>query len=267
MTAARTGGTTRSRHGLLWVAVGAIALVALLFGADAAARGYAQHRFVAEIDKALPAGTSAPGLSVRLGGFSFFAQYLRGSFSSVDIDAPSIVTPGGEGSATGSGSVSASVHASDVRFDRAFAKPLVVGRLSGRVSADEAQINRIVRLPDQTASLSIGKGTVTYAAQTEVLGLPIGYSATVHPSLDGELVQLTPTSVDVGSGTVSFDVKQFLGGVLDGKPIPVCIAPYLPAGLRLSGLSLATHRASIGFDAKDFALSETSFDRHDSCPS
>jgi hypothetical protein len=243
---------------LTWIIVAVLAVAAVAFGADAALRSYAERRMQSEIAEALPAGVTAPGLSVDVRGFSFIVQYLAGRFDEVEVDAPSITTA--------RGSVSASVLATDVRIDRSFRTAPVLGSASGTLHVSEQAVNSLVSLPDPTATIALSEKTVTYSATTQVLGLPLSYSAAVRPVADGAMVRLYPKSVNVTSGPVHFDVKSLLGGVFDGKPINVCIAPYLPAGLNVGDIEIARSKAAIDFHATDFSLDPKTFQTHSACP-
>ncbi|WP_022881679.1 LmeA family phospholipid-binding protein [Gryllotalpicola ginsengisoli] len=250
---------TRKARVLAWWLVGVLAFVALAFAADSGLRSYAEYRMQSEIEKALPEGLATPDLRVTVRGFSFIYQYLRGSFDQVDVEAPDI--------ATSRGSVSATLEAYDVRIDRSFAKPPVLGRVQGALHASEASVNSLVALPDPSAAIRLGSKSVTYVATTQVLGVPITYSAAVRPVADGDVVRLYPISVNVVSGPVHFDVKSILGGLFDGKPVDVCIAPYLPEGLDVGTISISRSRVDVTFGAEDFSLDEKTFNRHATCPS
>jgi len=249
---------SRRARGLAWLVVIVLAVVALVFGADAALRAYAEKRMETEIAQSLPKGVTAPGLSVSVRGFSFLAQYAKGRFSDVEVQAPAITTE--------RGSVSATLQAKDVTIDRSFEKAPVLGSMQGTLHVTEDAVNSLVALPDPTASIGLSKRTITYMATAQVLGLPLSYSAAVHPVADGAMVRLYPESVNVTSGPVHFDVKSLLGGIFDGKPISVCVAPYLPAGLNIGDISIASSKASIDFQADDFSLDPKTFDTHSECP-
>ncbi|GAA4164948.1 hypothetical protein GCM10022286_27400 [Gryllotalpicola daejeonensis] len=247
-----------SARRLAWTVVALLAVAALAFGADAALRAYAEKRMEAEIAQSLPDGVTAPGLSVDIHGFSFIVQYLAGRFSEVQVDAPSITTE--------RGSVSASATANDVRIDRSFRTAPVLGSARGTLHVSQDAVNSLVSLPDPTAAIGLSSKTITYKATTQVLGLPLSYSAAVRPVADGKVVRLYPQSVNVTSGPVHFDVKSLLGGVFDGKPINVCIAPYLPAGLNVGEITIERSKASIDFQADDFSLDPKTFQTHGACP-
>lgn len=241
-----------------WGALVVLAVVALAFGADAALRTYAEKRMESEIRQSLPAGVTVPGLTVTVRGFSFIAQYLAGSFGQVDVDAPNITTD--------RGSVQASLVAGDVRIDRSFRTPPVLGTVQGTLHVSEESVNSLVALPDPSAAIHLSDKTVTYTATTQVLGLPLSYSAAVRPEADGSLVRLYPQSVNVTSGPVHFDVKSLLGDLFNGKPIDVCIAPYIPAGLKVDDIAVAESKATISFHANDFSLDPKTLETHGTCP-
>ncbi|MFC4243006.1 DUF2993 domain-containing protein [Gryllotalpicola reticulitermitis] len=244
---------------LAWTGLIIVAVVALAFGADAALRTYAEKRMESEIRQALPAGVTAPGLTVNVRGFSFLAQYLAGRFEEVDVDAPNITTA--------RGSVQASLVAGDVHIDRSFRVPPVLGTVQGTLHVSEESVNSLVSLPDPTAAIQLSDKTVSYSATTQVLGLPITYSAAVRPVADGALIRLYPQSVNVTSGPVHFDVKSLLGDIFNGKPINVCIAPYIPQGLKVDDIAVAKSKATIDFHANDFSLDPKTFQTHSACPS
>jgi hypothetical protein len=248
----------RRTRRVAWAVVTVLAVVALAFGADAALRAYAEKRMETEIAQSLPEGVTAPGLSVTVRGFSFLAQYLNGRFDEVQVDAPAIRTE--------RGSVSATLDASEVRIDRAFRTAPVLGSMHGTLHVTEDAVNSLVALPDPTASIGLSKRTVSYQATTQLLGLPISYSAAVRPVADGAMIRLYPESVNVTSGPVHFDVKSLLGDLFNGEPINVCIAPYLPAGLNIGGITIASSTAAIDFQATDFSLDPTTFSTHSDCP-
>ncbi|GAA4180650.1 DUF2993 domain-containing protein [Gryllotalpicola koreensis] len=243
---------------LAWLVVVLLAVVAVAFGADATLRAYAERRMEAEIANSLPAGVTAPGLEVHVRGFSFLAQYAAGRFDQVQVDAPAITTA--------RGSVSATVEANDVRIDRSFRTAPVLGSARGTLHVSQAAVNSLVSLPDPTASIALSAKTVTYMATAQVLGLPLSYSAAVRPVADGAMIRLYPESVNVTSGPVHFDVKSLLGGIFDGKPVNVCIAPYLPAGLDVGDITIERSKAAIGFQATDFSLDPKTFQTHGACP-
>jgi len=243
---------------LAWTVLAVLAVVALAFGADAALRSYAEKRMETEIAQALPKGVTVPGLRVDVRGFSFIAQYLAGSFTQVDVDAPDI--------ATARGSVEASLVAGDVRIDRSFSKPPVLGHLTGTLHVTEEAVNSLVALPDANAAIQLSNETVRYSSTTQVLGVPISYAAAVRPVADGDLVRLYPQSVNVTSGPVHFDVQSLLGDIFNGKPVNVCIAPYIPAGLEVDDIAVAKSQATISFHAADFSLAPATFQSHSACP-
>lgn len=243
---------------LAWVVIAVLAVVALAFGADSMLRSYAEKRMETEIEQSLPAGVTTPGLDVTVRGFSFIAQYLSGGFGEVDVDAPAIET--------GRGSVSALLVAKRVRIDRSFRQAPVLGTVQGTLHVSESSVNSLIALPDPSASIRLSSRTVTYLATTQVLGLPLSYSAAVRPVADGAAVRLYPQSVNVTSGPVHFDVKQLTAGLLTGKPITVCIAPYIPAGLNVDDITIARSKARITFHARDFSLAPETFKTHSACP-
>jgi hypothetical protein len=231
-----------------------LALVAAFFIADAMLRRYAENRVQDEIAGNLPDSVSGD-VTVSIKGISVIAQYLAGNFDRVDLDAPALTVNG----------AAASVHlvATDVPTERT--KP--VGAVHGTIDLGEKSLNTLLAASDVpgTPELRLGDGEVSYDGEVSVFGLPIGYQATATPEPAGDSIVFTPKAAKVTSGAGSIDVSGIVQRVLDGAPLEVCVATYLPDGVELSGVDVTPDRARMTLDADDLRLDQASLSTVGTC--
>jgi hypothetical protein len=238
---------------VIWIVAVVAALVVVYFVGDALLRVYIQQRVATEVEKQLPDDISAGDLSVSVGGFSVIGQYLSGSFERITLDAPHAKAHGTP--------LMATVVATDVPTD--LSKP--IGEVTATATLSQSAANEIITLPSDNSSLTFGKNAIGYKGTAELFGVPIEYSATATPTLDGDKATLTPKSAKVTAGKTTLSVGSFLESYLGDKPLTICVAQYLPDGVQLTHLRVRPGFATVEFEAKDFVLDEKAFDTNGSC--
>jgi hypothetical protein len=244
----------RRRRGLwaaIWVALSLVLLVVLYFVADGLVRTYAQNQVKVQIEQNFPEFVSGD-VTVHIGGTSVIAQYLSGSFEQVTLDAPTLTVEGIP--------LSASVVANGVPVD--LTKP--VSDITGTITVSQSSVNSLLRLPGATGDLTLGDGTIKYDGTTEVLGLSIGYTVTVEPTAAGDSIHLQPTKAEVKAGGGNLDLSRLLGAVVS-KPLSVCVAQYLPAGVQVDDVTVHPGEATIHLVAHDLVLSQSTLATKGSC--
>lgn len=147
------------------------------------------------------------------------------------------VTASSDGVALGALTADVSGTAEGVRFDGAMES----AQISADISAD--QILALVSAAGvPVEDVSFGDGVVTGSAALSVFGQHIPLALTLAPAVaDGDL-QLTAESVDVGGLTLSADgVRERFGSLADSVigPWPVCLRGQLPAGVRLTAVTVS----------------------------
>ncbi|NEN07353.1 DUF2993 domain-containing protein [Diaminobutyricibacter tongyongensis] len=245
----------RRRRGLramLWIGISIVVLLVLYFVADGVARAYAEGRVKAEIEQNLPDVVTGD-VTVHIGGVSVIAQYLSGTFEKVELDAPQLTVQ--------SIPLSASVVANGVPVD--LTKP--VSALTGTITISQSSVNSLLRLPGATGDVTLGEGTLQYDGSTTVLGLPIGYKVTVEPTADGDSILLRPTKAEVTTGGGNLDLSRLLGTVVGSKPLSVCVAQYLPAGVKVDDVTVNPGAATIHLSAQDLVLSQSTLATKGTC--
>jgi hypothetical protein len=238
---------------VIWIAAIVVALAVIYFVGDGILRAYVQQRIASEVEKQLPSDISAGDMSVTVGGFSVIGQYLSGSFQNITLDAPKATVHGNP--------VAAEVIAKDVPTD--LEKP--IGHLDGTLTVSQKTANSFITLPNADSSLTFGKGTIGYKGSAELFGVPITYSATATPTLDGDKATLTPKSAKVTAGKTTLDAGSFLDAYLGDKPLSICVAQYLPKGVELTHVSIRPGFATVELEANDIVLDEKALDEHGSC--
>ena len=230
-----------------------VVLVIAFFVADAALRSYAQGRIAEEIKSELPDGFTANDLTVDIGGFSVIGQYLAGSFDTVTLDADSVRMNGVP--------AAASIVAHGVPTD--FSKP--VASIKGAMILDQDAANRLVKIPGATSKVTFGNGTVGYSGGATVFGLPLTYKAVVAPKADGGTILLAPKSVKITGGPADLDLSGIVSQVLGDKPFPLCVAQYLPQGVKVTDISIEKGSANATVSAKNIVLDQKTFANRGSC--
>jgi len=240
---------------LIIVALSVLALVVVYFIADAIARNYAENRVKQEISSNLPAGVTGD-VDVAIGGFSVIGQFLAGNFEHVQLTSSNLAVNGA--------TAAVDVVATDVPTNTA----KQIGSVTGTVDLDQKSLNALlskaVSVPDATVELR--KGDVKYTGSIQVLGAPIGYTATAVPQAAGDTLYLTPTSAELTSALGSVDVSGVVKLILGQQPVAICVAEYLPKGVTLTGVDVTPERLQITLSSNTLSLSPDALSTLGSCP-
>lgn len=245
----------RGLRALVIVLVVVVVLGVAAVVADGIARGIAQQQVAAQIQQKLPERVQGD-VDVRIGGFSVIAQYLSGRMDEVELSAPELEVRGAP--------VAVDVTLHGVPVD--LAEP--VGRLSARVTIGQEALNTLIAESGSAAAVGtveLGDGTVGYAGQAELLGLAVDYTASARPEAAGDEVLLTPVDVSVGALGGSIDVSGLVERLLGQEPIAVCVAQYLPDGLRAERIQVEPGTATAWLGAERFTLDGASLSATGSC--
>ncbi|MCS5715064.1 DUF2993 domain-containing protein [Herbiconiux sp. CPCC 205716] len=234
----------RHRRRWPWVLVGVVVLLAVLVVvADVAFRAYAENEAATQIEQQLPENVDGD-VDVSIAGFSFLTQVAAGRLGEVTLDAPALSVSGIP--------IAAHVVATGVPTD--LTKPVDDVRAS--VSLDQSAVDAVVTLPGD-ATLALGDGDVSYEGSVDVLGLTVGYRVTGQVSASGTDVVITPQGAELTRGDSALDLGGLLEGVA-GDPVTVCVAQYLPQGVTVDSLDIASGGATATVSARDFVVDEQS---------
>lgn len=236
-----------------WPVVLSVVLVLLVAGvvaADLLGRHYAQQRLEAEIASRLPEGSGA--VEVRIGGFSFLAQYLAGSFDEVTLDAPAVAVDGT--------TASAHIEARGVPTDRT--TPVRSG--TGQLAITAEALGSLISPFGAVSDIELVDGVIRYQGQTSFLGVDLGFTADLAPSVDGGRVLLSPADVRLESGGASLRLDDIFPD-LSRLEVPFCAAELLPRGVVLEGAAVEGDELVVTVSARDLVLSSDTLSDRGSC--
>jgi hypothetical protein len=237
---------------LLWTVGSIVVVLVLLVVADAVTRAVAEQRVAAEIEKNLPSSVQAD-VQVHIGGFSVLAQFIEGSFESVELDAPHATVNGAP--------LSASIHATGVPAD--FSKP--VQSATGTLSISQNSLNTLVTIPGAKGDITLGDGVIGYDGTIDLLGLPVDYTVSATAKAAGDTVLLTPGKATVSAGSGNVNVTRLIQALTANGPFPVCTAQYLPEGVKVTDITITPRHATVTLSASDFVMNEEFLHSKGSC--
>lgn len=239
---------------VVWIAGVLVVLVGVFFAADAILRQVAQGIVRDQVQQQLPRGIEARDTSVMIDGFSVIAQYLSGSFDRVELSSPRVTVDGAP--------MAVRVVATDIPVD--LSRP--VGHISGTLRVGQSSLNDLVKVPNTQSTILLGDDTVGLRGDAKLIGIPVRYTATVTPSLaGGGVLELTPGDVKVSALSTSVDLTSLAQRILGNKPLPLCMAQYLPKGMDVTGIDVSKGVAQVRVAASDIVLQKKTFDSRGSC--
>jgi hypothetical protein len=242
----------RAQHAVLWSSVTVLVLVGLFFVTDAVLRQVVQNVVRTQIQSALPPDVTAKDLSVKVDGFSVIQQLIAGRFQKMELTSPDVRVQGNP--------LKASVVAHGVPIDTM--KP--VQSVQGTVVIGQDAVNGLVSLPNQT-TVTLNRDAVGLKGTGQILGIDVGYTASVSPTLqNGDTVVLTPLKVKVTAGGGAFDVTRFAKDLVPSQ-IPICVAQYLPKGVKATGLDIHERSATVSVAADGLVLGGDALQKRGSC--
>lgn len=248
-------GRKRGRGWIIaaWIVGGLIVLLgiaAVLI--DNGLRSTAESVAASQIEQQLPANVTGK-VDVHVGGGSVILQYLSGSFDHIELDAPTLSVDG----------VRAPAHvvASGVSTD--LSTP--VRSVTATVKLSQDGLNALLKVPQATSGVTLGEGTLSFDGVQNLLGIPVKYHATAKPKAAGTTINLTPTAAKITAGPAGLDLSGLVERLLGSKPLPVCVAQYLPKGVDVTKIEVNPTVATITLHAADLSLSSTTFTTKGSC--
>ncbi|KQO99517.1 LmeA family phospholipid-binding protein [Leifsonia sp. Leaf264] len=242
---------TRKRWPIV-LAVVLVVVIGALFGAffiaDAVARDTGERlvaqKFAEKLNAQDGADVDADDIDVTIGGASVIAQYLSGTFESVQVDADDIALDGAP--------LNVSIQANGVPTD--LSKP--VQTVSGAVAFDQAGLDALLAKNGTDADITLGDGTVSYTASQTFIGIPLSFTLTAVPSTTEDSLVFTPQSGELAAGSTSIDISGLIDTVLADNTVSFCIADQIPAGVTLTGAAVSSDSVTVGFAAKDLVIAD-----------
>ncbi|MDR5701805.1 LmeA family phospholipid-binding protein [Agromyces aerolatus] len=245
-------GPRRAARG--WIVTGIVVavLVVLVVVADLLVRSLAQTAIEQGAEQSLPEGVSGE-VTASIGGFSVLGQLIAGRADEVRLSAPELVVDGTP--------LAADVVARDVPLD--LSQP--VGRVEADVRLTQQAVDSLALEQGVVGDLTLGDGVVGYTGTIDVLGVPVGYTATAEPEAAGDRVLLRPVGAEVSAGGFALDVSGVIDAVLGGGPVEICVADRLPAGVQLSDVDVSDGAVDVRLVGTGLVLDRASLSSTGSC--
>lgn len=219
---------------------------------DNALRAAAERDAARQIESALPDGVTGK-VNVTIGGGSVILQYLSGEFGHVEVRAPAL--------SVGGVVVPARLTATGVPID--LSQP--VKSVTAHVRFDSKALDAFVKIPGAKPGITLGSGTLSFDGSRSLLGFTVAYRATVAAKAAGESIELTPKSATVTAGPAGFDLSPVVNAIIGEGPVPVCVAGYLPEGVRVTHIDITPQAATLTLHAADIVLSSSTLSSRGSC--
>ncbi len=229
-----TAETPTRRRRWPWVVGGIVVAVVLLVVAavaivETAVRSQIEAGIASQVRTELGLSADHP-VSVSIAG-PLTPQLLVQSLGELTISSPDVPL----------GSVTANV--SVVAQDVSLTPPHTMSGGEATVSLDAGQLSSALTSVAgvELSDVAISDGTVTVGTSVTVFGVGIPLRLALAPSADAGTLVLTPESVSVGTLALTADqARQQFGDVADQLlgGWRICVAQYLPAGLRLHAVNV-----------------------------
>ena len=236
---------------MVFLVMGAIVLIGLIVVADIAARAWAEQRVAEEIETRLPESVTGD-VSVDIGGFSVFAQYLTGRFDDVRLRSNDLTIE--------SVPVRADVSLGGVPTDTS----QTVDTADGELVLTQGAVSSLLAQQGLEGDVSFTGNRVAYDTTATFLGQSFAISLEATPSVSAGALIFTPDEASVGVGGLNVQLDE-LFPALGTEGLQVCIAQYLPEVVQLESVTIAGERAIIGISARELPLEESALARTGSC--
>ena len=222
-------GLSPARRRTLLQVLGVIVVVALLlWGADSLARTSAERLLARNIQDATGVEV-APEVDVN--GVLFLPQLIRGAYSDVQVS-----TRGVAGSPLRIDRVESQLSDVRVPFHDVLVRDIRrvgIGRSVENLDLTYEDINAYFAATGRRLTLAPGPdGTVKLTGNVEILNQSVPVSADAALSVEGDVLRISPQSLDTGSGSLDAASRLLLGRRLT---LLVPLGP-LPFGHRLTGV-------------------------------
>lgn len=143
--------------------------------------------------------------------------------------------------------------------------PIIDG-LEGTAELSPEAVNHLITLPDAKGGLSFGRNLVEYSTSVRVLQQDIRVHVTAEPLLVSDTLLLTAKNARVADQGISVDLTAILDRVGHAS-YPICMAQFLPRGVRVSALDLAPDKETVKFSAGPMAIDDQALASKGSCTS
>lgn len=243
----RPGRARRLRTALITFGVIALGIVI----ADVAARAFVQWRIEQSVREAMPQDVSGD-VHAQVHGFSALWQLANREFEHLTLTVPQL--------RAGELTLSARLDGYGV----ALLDGGGIEQLRGSVTFPAESVRALVHLPGTVTELRLGEGTISYDTEVNLLGRSMGVSVDASVMSQGDRLIVSAQSVRLHGSGIDVDATQWAGGP-SALTIPICSAEHLPAGVRLTDVSVRPEGITVMLSAQSVSLDEATLASRGTC--
>ena len=130
-------------------------------------------------------------------------------------------------------------------------------------AVDGASIPALAGDSAAASNLQISDGVLSHQGAVEFLGLEIGYTVVLEPSVEGGAVVLTPTTIEAGADAASVDLSQLVD--LSAITVRACAASLLPESIDLTGVEAVGSKLHFTVSGQDVPVDLNKLRKRGSC--
>lgn len=231
------------------ITLGVIALGVVI--ADVAARAFVQWRIEQSVREAMPQGVSGD-VQAEVHGFSALWQLANRDFEHLTLTLPQL--------RAGELTLSAKLDGYGV----ALLDGGGMEQLRGSVTLPAQSVQALAQLPGTATELRLGEGTISYDTEVNLLGSSMGVSVDASVTTQGDRLLVSAQSVRLHGSGADVDATQWAGGP-SALTIPICSAEHLPAGVRLTDVSVRPEGVTVTLSAQSVSLDEATLASRGTC--
>lgn len=112
-------------------------------------------------------------------------------------------------------------------------------------------------------NLQVVDGVLSHQGVVAVLGMEIGYTVILEPSVEGGAVVLTPTTIEANTDAASIDLSQLVD--LGALTVRACAASLLPASVDLTSVEVIGSRLHFAVSGQDVPVNLSELRTRGSC--
>jgi hypothetical protein len=98
-------------------------------------------------------------------------------------------------------------------------------------------------------NLQISNGVMSHQGAVSFLGMEIGYTVTLEPSVEGGAIVLTPTTIEANADAASVDLSQLVDR--DALTVRACAASLLPESVDLTSVEVVGSKLHFTVSGQD----------------
>jgi hypothetical protein len=130
-------------------------------------------------------------------------------------------------------------------------------------SLNEESILAFAGGADAASGLQFADGVMTKVGTVAFLGLEVGYTVTLEPSVEGGAIVLTPTAVEANTDNASVDLSQLID--LNALTVRACAASRLPESLDLTSVEVVGSELHFAVSGRDVPVNLAELRTRGSC--